>query len=602
MRSTRRTDARRTTSRRTEGLAGAVALVLLAAGAGITAWALPGEPRGPRYGGAGSREPRRGGTFVFHHESDVRGFDPHLTFDQLSNIGIKLMYEGLLDYAPDPPARLVPRLAESMPEQSEDGLTFRFRLRRGIRFQDSPVFPGGRGREVTAQDVRWSLEHMLSSELGSPGAQFYSLIEGLGAYREGRASHVSGIRVIDRYTIDIALTQPDQTFLYAMAMTFAYPVARESYARWGDREVARHPVGTGAYVLESWEPGVQVTFTRNPTYFVPGRPYADRMVFQLNLPRGAAVMRFRNGELDHIHRMTPADYLALKSMPAWEPYRVEDPSTNIWGVAMNCGLAPFDDRHVRRAVAFAINRDRWKRARANRLLLTGQPIPRLLAGFDPDLPGQHRYDLARAREELRLAGHPNGLDEPVEIWLGEGETSRLYGELVQADLRAIGIEVRLKQVAFPIFLQETGKPRTAQMLLTGWNMDYPDASNFLDVLFHSRSIHDHDSENRAFYRNPELDALLDRARVERDPERRMAMYREASRILVDDAPWAFVWSDLAMEMWQPYVRDYRPHPVWDYFYRDLWLDLPRHRVAAIDPRHPLSRFAAVTPFGGPWRR
>ncbi|MBZ0115994.1 MAG: hypothetical protein K8H88_03290, partial [Sandaracinaceae bacterium] len=218
------------------------------------------------------------------------------------------------------------------------------------------------------------------------------------------------------------------------------------------------------------------------------------------------------------------------------------------------------------------------------------------------LPGQHRYDLARAREELRLAGHPNGLDEPVEIWLGEGETSRLYGELVQADLRAIGIEVRLKQVAFPIFLQETGKPRTAQMLLTGWNMDYPDASNFLDVLFHSRSIHDHDSENRAFYRNPELDALLDRARVERDPERRMAMYREASRILVDDAPWAFVWSDLAMEMWQPYVRDYRPHPVWDYFYRDLWLDLPRHRVAAIDPRHPLSRFAAVTPFGGPWRR
>src|SRR5690606_19615115 len=108
----------------------------------------------------------------------------------------------------------------------------------------------------------------------------------------------------------------------------------------------------------------------------------------------------------------------------------------------------------------------------------------------------------------------------------------------------------------------------------------PDALNFLDALFHSRSIAPQDSTNRAFYSNPELDRILDAAHLERDRDRRLALYHQASRILVDDAPWAFMWSDLHMEMWQPYVRNYHPNPVWDNFYRDVWLDLPRERWAA----------------------
>src|SRR5258706_7269189 len=122
---------------------------------------------------------------------------------------------------------------------------------------------------------------------------------------------------------------------------------------------------------------------------------------------------------------------------------------------------------------------------------------------------------------MRVAGHPDGLTEPVEFWVGEGDTGRQYGELLQQDLRQIGIEVRLKQVAFPIFLQETGRAGTVQIHLGGWNMDFPDASNFLDVLFHSHSIHEHDSENRSFYRNPRVDELLDAARVERNRDRRL---------------------------------------------------------------------------------
>ena len=584
-------------TRRSEAYAGVAALLFMAGAVLVVALFLPPEPTTPRWQGAGHETPQRGGTFVFFHESDLRGLDPQRSFDEISIMGIKLLYEGLIDYDRDS-GQLEPRLAEAMPELSADGRTYTFRLRRGIHFADSEVFEGGHGREVTAEDVRWSLEHMLDPATACPGATFYGLIEGLEAYQSGEASHIAGIRVRDRYTFEIRLREADQTFIYAMAMIFAYPVAREAYARWGD-QVARHPVGTGAYVLESWEPGVQAVFARNPSYFIEGQPYVDRMVYTLNLDRRPAAMRFRNGDLDHLHRMTPADYRKLEHMDAWAPYRQEYPLTDIWGVIMNCQLAPFDDRHVRRAVAYAINPDEWRRARSDRLLITGQPIPRTLPGYEDELPEHHHLDLAKAREEMRLAGHPDELADPVEVWLGEGDTGRAYGELIQHDLAAIGIRVEIKQVAFPIYLQETGKPRTAQLLLSGWSMDYPDPSNFLDVLFHSRSIHERDSTNRAFYSNPELDHLLDQARVEPDPARRHAMYQHAQEILVEDAPWAFVFSNLMMEMWQPYVRNYRPHPVWSNFYRDVWLDLPRQRWAW-GPRGPgpAGRLAAFAPLAG----
>jgi peptide/nickel transport system substrate-binding protein len=230
-------------------------------------------------------------------------------------------------------------------------------------------------------------------------------------------------------------------------------------------------------------------------------------------------------------------------------------------------------------------------------------------GYDEDLPGAHYTDLARAREEMAAAGHPvrqqgdewvaEGLeDDEIEFWVGEGDTGRQYGEMAQADLAKIGLKVLIKQVSFPVYLEETGKPGRVRLFLTGWNMDFPDPSNFLDVLFHSKSIAEQNSNNRTFYSNPELDALLDRAKIEPDREARERMYVEAQRMIVADAPWAFMWNDLALEAWQPYVRGYRPSPVFSMDYRDVWLDLPKRRVAT---RHRLgrgTRIATLHPLGG----
>jgi ABC-type transport system substrate-binding protein len=586
-----------------ESTFGIASLALLFAGAAALVLLLPPVPGEPMWGGAGAPEerPHHGGTFTFFHESDVRGFDPHVSWDELSNMALKLLFEGLIEHGHD--LAFTPRLARELPTISDDGRVYTFRLREGVRFHN--------GRELTAEDVRWSLEHMLHPDTGSPGTPYYATLDGVADYQARRADHVRGIRVIDRYTIELTLSSADQTFLHAMSMSFAFPVARESYEQHPD-DVAEHPIGTGAFVLERWESGMYVTFRRNPAYYRPGEPYVDRMVFELNLQRGPAFMRFLAGQLDHIHRFTPTDYLWLRRQEGWRPYVDIHPNADIWGLEMNTELAPFTDRHVRRAVAFAVNGERWNRARANRLLLQGQPIPAMLPGYDPDLPGAHRYDIDQARQEMALAGHPvrcttddegsedcvaQGLTEEVELWIGEGATGQAYGVLAQQDLARIGMRVRLRPVSFPVYLRESGRPRQVQMLFGGWSMDFPDAASILEPLFHSRSAAESDSSNRSFYRNPALDALLDRARAERDPSARRALYREASRILVDDAPWAFVLSNLKGEAWQPYVRGFRPHPVWDQMYRDLWLDLPRRRVAMAMDRLS-GGLGALAPLGG----
>jgi ABC-type transport system substrate-binding protein len=577
MPSTRRSDSKASGVRR--ALPGLVISLALVSCVAYAVTHVPSRPQGPRYVGAGNATPRSGGTFVFGAASDVHSLDPHIAYDANSYMALRLVYDGLLDY--DQEGQMVPSLATAMPTVSEDGRTFTFQLREGVYFHDSPIFDGP--RELVAEDVRWSIERLLHPDTGSPGVSFFARLRGFEAYREGRAQHVEGIAVRGRYEIAFTLDQPDQTFLNAMAMVFAYPVARENYEHYaalGDPgEVERNPVGTGPFAFEEWERGVQMTFTRNRRYWQPNRPNPDRMVMIEQLSGETAVGRFSNGDLDVLTSLPAVHYLFFKQAEAWAPYMAEEPEAIIRGLCMNTEMAPFDNVHVRRAVAAAIDRDFMRQMAQGRALPAGQMLPPMIPGYDEHLPSLQRFDLERAREEMRLAGYPNGLPEPVTAWIGEGQGSLVAAQLWGRDLERIGIRVEYRQVAFSVYLEETGKPGQAQLFPTAWSMDFPDPSNFLEILLHSQNIRPTASENRSFYRNPELDALLDQARGEPDRERRLALYRQANDIVSRDAPWAFLNNDLGAELWQPYVMNYHPHPVWSQNYRDVWLDLPRRRVA-----------------------
>jgi peptide/nickel transport system substrate-binding protein len=320
-----------------------------------------------------------------------------------------------------------------------------------------------------------------------------------------------------------------------------------------------------------------VEFERFEEYWAPAaRP--DKMVFLENISADVASARFRNGDLDIIYRPSKVNRLFLRESKAWAPYLAEAPSASVFALGLNCELPPFDNVHVRRAVAFALDRSKLERLDPGQVIAATQVLPPMLAPHDPELPSGQVFDLDRAKEEMRLAGFPDGLSEPVIVWVrGEGEVR--VAQLFQQDLKAIGIEIELKLVTFATYLRETGRPRVAQAAFTGWHQDFPDPSNFMDILFHSRSIHPENSENRSFYRNPKLDRILDEARPETDRETRLALYAEANSILADDAPWAFLYYPVDMFAWQPYVKGFRPHPVWLNEYRHVWLDLPKQRVS-----------------------
>jgi peptide/nickel transport system substrate-binding protein len=552
-------------------MARAAATLLLALLAGWIAANFPKAPVGPRYVGAGHETPQAGGTFIFAAGSNIHTLDPHFAYDTLSTAACRLLYDGLLDYDYD--GHMVPSLAVALPEISAGGRVFRFTLRDGIKFHN--------GREITAEDVSWSMHRLLSERIGSPGYPFYKSIEGAPAYHAGEAERIEGIVVLDERTIEFRLDEADQTFLNALAMPFAYPLAREHVERLEETEgrdaVGRYPIGAGPFAFRRWERGVQVELEHFAEYWAPqARP--ARMIFLENISADVASARFRNGDLDVVYRPSKVNRLFLRESEAWAPYRAESPSAAVFALGLNCELPPFDNVHVRRAVASAIDRSKLERLDPGQVIAATQVLPPMLAPYDPALPTRQVFDLDRAREEMRLAGFPNGLSEPITLWV-RGEAEVQGAQLFQQDLKAIGIEMDLKMVSFATYLKETGRPRVAQAAFTGWHQDFPDPSNFMDILFHSRSIHPENSENRSFYRNPELDALLDRARAEVDRDARLALYAKANAILADDAPWVFLYYPVDMFAWQPYVRGFRPHPVWLNEYRNVWLDLPKRRVS-----------------------
>ncbi|HVZ33853.1 MAG TPA: ABC transporter substrate-binding protein, partial [Polyangiaceae bacterium] len=501
----------------------------------------------------------------------------------LSGVIITMLFDSLYDYDHD--LKLVPSIAAALPEISEDGRTFTIPIRRGVRFHN--------GRALNAEDVVWSLERMLQPDLHSPGAPYYRAIEGFADFQAKRTPHLRGLRALDEHTVRIALERPDQSFVYTLAMRFAAPVPREEVER--GRDMRRRPIGTGPFRLVSWDPGVRLVLERHRQYRVPGRPYLERVVFEEAVKRDTAFMRFRNGEGDLAPRMTPADAMLVKSAP-WRAYSALSPQADVYALFMNVGLAPFDNVHVRRAVAAAIDRERWSRARNGFIRPAGQIVPPKVAGYDPKLPHLQHFDLAKAREEMRLAGFPHGLPDPVTLWVSDSPTGRIYGELAQADLAKIGVELLLKPVSFPVYLEETGKPKTAQMLVGGWVLDFPDASNVLNLVS-SASLAQQESMNRSFFADPGLDALLERALVERDPQRRAAMYREANDFVADQAPWAILCNQQVPQAWQPYVRGYAPHPIHWIKVNDVWLDLPRKRVATLLRGAATARLAALLPLG-----
>jgi ABC-type transport system substrate-binding protein len=523
---------------------------------------------------ADDETPRRGGVLQLASFGDIRGLDPAVAFDALSTSAMEAIYAGLVDF--DAHANVVPDIADRY-EVTDDGLTYRFFLREGVRFHD--------GVELVADDVKRSVERALHSSTPSSVASFYESIAGYKEYTQNKTEHLAGVEVEGRYVVAIRLNRRDARFLAMLALHALRPVCRSA----GDRYVDNWaPCGAGPFKIGpgGWDRGRSLTLVRHEGYFRPGRPYLDGVVWTYSMSITAEGFRFEDGELDSTRDMHQADLIRFLVDPRWKAFGEYEPDRTIMGEVMNTELPPFDNVEVRRAVASAIDREHYRLINPLHLFVVTEAIPPAVPGYNPDFRGQ-QYDYQAALEHMKKAGYPydpvsgkGGYPHPIAYYTYRQGTGEKTAQVLQQELAKIGLKLDIRMVNYPTFLALSQRRKSAQMTAPSYSMDYPDPSDFFEPLFSTGAINNETSNNYAFYSNPRLDELLDRAREELEQSKRFALYDEANRIVCDDAPWAFTSVFRFYAQWQPYVHGLRTHAVWSQYVLDTWLDRRSSSVAS----------------------
>jgi peptide/nickel transport system substrate-binding protein len=516
------------------------ALCLLAVGV-ASAWAQPDR-------GAVYRRP------IGH---DPQTLDPARLSDIYGRSVAQQLFDGLVQF--DATLMAAPALAEYW-KATRDGLTWTFTLRKGVRFHD--------GSELTAADVVYSLTRVLDPATRSGGADLFEHIQGAPEFRAGRARSVSGLRALDRSTVQIQLTEAPIPLVSLLAIGHAKIVPRDVVTRGGDAFGLR-PVGTGPFKFVRWERGKEIVLAANDGYF-GGPPRLPGLVFRIFSGHhwDEAFQEFQKGQLEDTSPPSRG-YHAVIHDPRW--VYIKRPMISIRFYGFNTRMKPLDDRRVRLALVHAIDRDALVRqVHEGRDTVARGILPPGSLGYNPGLR-PHGYDPERARQLLAEAGFPGGRGLPVITFTSSvnAEPYVREHEFIRRALAAVGIRVEFAYATdWPAFSAALAQ-RRFQAFMYAWYADVPDPDNFLSKLFDSKS-----PRNLFAYENSAVDALLARARAATDVQQRVAAYRRAEEQILDDAPLLPVIHHAYERLFQPNVRGIEVNGLGDPYLqlRKMWLD------------------------------
>ncbi len=525
-----------------------VALVcgVLLLASGISTAASP--EHGARYGGA----------YRIPLASEPTTLDPAKFSDIYAMNVATNIFDGLVEF--DNHLNVIPAIAKVW-KISRDHKVYTFRLRRGVKFHN--------GREVTAHDFVYSFTRLLDPQIKSPAAFLFKNIQGAQEFAEGQMQSVEGLQARDLYTLVIRLKEPFAPFLSILAMANSKVVPQEAIGGTFDR----HPVGTGPFIVQKWQPGKEILLNANQNYYA-GRPYLDEIRFSIyqNVDWQNIFTAFEAGSLDQsLIPSSSADPLIAKATTQSRNMLVSKPGLNVVYVGLNMNLAVFKDRRVRQAIYYAVNREqivqenaRWRSVPATGILPPG------IAGYDPHFNG-YSYDPAKAKQLLAQAGYPEGRGIPViELWtVSKSVRVREQLEAYQRYLAEIGVQVELKLAEnWKDFISRI-KQNQAGMFYAAWYADFPDPDNFLYTLCHSKS-----RVNRTGYKNAKIDKMLDEARSEVDYMKRARQYREIERHVMEDAPLISQHYNSFNYVFQPWVQGVNLNHLGGVYLplRKVWID------------------------------
>jgi oligopeptide transport system substrate-binding protein len=440
--------------------------------------------------------------------------DPAMAQDVVSWGYQEQIYGGLVRL--DDNLRVIPDLASSW-TISPDGKAYTFHLRPDAKFQS--------GRPITADDFKYSLERSLDPATKSPVASVYlDDIVGAQDRLDGKATSVSGIRVLDAHTLQISIATPETSFLSKLTYPTAFVVDRVNAASGPDW--TQHPDASGPFELKSYQKDNALVLVRNPNYTGPA-PTVGEVDYYLGPDPPIAL--YEGGKLD-VAEVGPGDVQRVTDpQNPLHAALVEVPTLSVSYIGFNTKEKPFDDPHVRRAFAYATNKDQIVNGyfRGGKKLAT-QMIPPGLAGYDGGYPGLS-YDPAKARSELAASSYGSAANlPPISFTVGPGEDQFALGlAQMYKDVLGVNVSVIVLENSFDSDLAA----HDLQMYYLGWEADYPDPQDFIAVLFGPDSV-----ANNTQYDNPNVDSLLEEARSLSDASKRAAIYDQADQQIVADAP------------------------------------------------------------------
>ena len=479
--------------------------------------------------------------------SDPPTLDPHLSGDTTSAGVVVEIYSGLVALNTD--LQLVPDVADRW-EISEDGMTYTFYIRDNARFHD--------GKPITASDFKWSLERAASPDTASPVADTYlSDIVGVDDVLEGEATDIVGVRVIDDRTLQIEIDAPKAYFLAKLTYPTAYVLDRENVEAGGDGWTDA-PNGSGPFKLAEYRVGERIVLERNENFYLEP-PHLDSVI--MNLAGGQSMAMYENDEIDITGvGLFELDRVLDPTEPLNKELVIAPPSFTTFYIGFNAAEPPFDDPKFRQALTHAVDKDLIANEVLSTLVTPAYGVlPPGFPGYNADLVGLE-YDPDLARQLLSESKYPDAETRPriVVTVPGTGGSIGLDMEVVIEMWRQeLEVEVEIQQVEWATYLQDLNADKFQAFGGSGWQADYPDPQDFLDILFHTDSKQNHTS-----YSNPELDAILEQARTEPDVERRVQLYHQAENLIVQDAPLLPLWyTGEQYVLIKDHIEDYRLTPM-----------------------------------------
>lgn len=481
-------------------------------------------------------------TFRSQLSADVTTLDPALVVDVSGGMLTAKLFNGLVRYGQG--MKIIPDIAEKW-DISEDGKIYTFYLKKGVRFTN--------GREVEALDFKYSIERILNPKTMSPRTWVFDKILGAKEYIVGKSADCSGLIIRDKYTLQIILEEAFAPFLDFLAMPAGYVVPKEEVEKWGE-DFSKHIVGTGPFKLERWIPDEKITLTANTDYF-DTKPKVKKLEYRIIPEELTAWAEFEFGNLDAIG-IPIAEFDRITNNPKWQRYIVSQPGMNVYYLGLNCQKPPFDKVEIRQALNYAIDKEIiLNTVLKNRGIISHGPIPPGLLGYSTKLK-PYEYNPEKAKKLLSEAKFPDGFK--MKIYQKSSREVLEITEILQAQLKKVGIEVEIVQLEWTTLKEMINKGKTDAFYLA-WIADYPDAENFLVPLFHSKNFGP--AGNRAFYKNPQIDKLIEKASQTINTSERIKLYQQIEAKIHYEAPWVFLWHQKEFSVHQPWVKGYKSYPI-----------------------------------------